>query len=164
MNYPQLSFPFYFKSLMPIFIYLTSTLSNISLYLYILLPSKLQCCSLLTFKSICSLVFPLTIYLNFLHKVFLDMKLSLGLSWDHLNTPVYIFLLNLASTDPSYCLLKFFILFCIFTIWLIRSTCLTHYIGKSISNFLTATAFEHISYLFPKSIFGHASKFLTLFS
>lgn len=108
MNYSQLSFPFYFKSLMPIFIYLTSTLSNRSLYLYILLPSKLQCCSLLTFKSIYSLVYPLTIYLNFLYKVFLDMKLSLGLSWNHPNTLVYIFLLNLSSTDPSYCLLRFF--------------------------------------------------------
>lgn len=131
---------------MPIFIYLTSTLSNISLYLYILLPSKLQCCSLLTFKCICSLVFPLTIYLNFLHKVFLDMKLSLGLSCDHLNTLVYVFLLNLTSTDPSYCLLWFFILFCVFIIWLIRSTCLTHYMGKSISNFLTATTFSQVHF------------------
>lgn len=146
MNYPQLSFPFYFKLWMSIFIYLTSTLSNMSLYLYILLPSKLQCCSLLTFKCICSLVFPLTIYLNFLHKVFLDMKLSLGLSWDHFNTLVYVFLLNLTSTDPSYCLLWFFILFRVFTIWLIRSTCLTHYMGKSISNFLTATTFSQVHF------------------
>lgn len=138
---------------MPIFIYLISTLSNRSLYSYILLPPKLQCCSLLTFKSICSCVYSLTINLNFLHRVFLNMKLGLGLSWDHPNTLGYIFLLHLTTTDPFYCLLKFFILVHAFTIWLIRSTCLTHSTGKSISNFLTATTFEHISYLFPKYIF-----------
>lgn len=158
MNYPQLSFPFYF---------------NFQNHWYQFSFTWLPLCQIYPYSCTYFLL------LNYSAIFFWPSRISVPLSipvswpstwisciryfwtwswvWDWAGTiPTHwltIILLDPTSAGPSYCLLTFFTLFHAFTIWLIRSTCLTYSTGKSISNFLAATTLERRSYLFPQASF-----------